>query len=244
MRLLIFGGTTEGRLLAQQAGALGAEVTVSVATEIGAEELAGLDGIYVLAGRLDQAEMEALLPGFDLCVDATHPYAKLVTAAIRAACDRTGTPLLRLLRPASRTEGAIRVPSCKAAAEFLTDKPGNILLATGAKELSTFGELDRNRLYIRLLPTHEGLSACERLGIPHSRILALQGPFSQKLNEAMLEQYQITWLVTKDGGRAGGFEEKLSAAQAVGAQVVLVERPPDGGENLDEILEKIKERLE
>ena len=84
MKLLIFGGTTEGRILAQRAGELGAEVTVSVATELGAEELAGLDGVRVLTGRLDRPRMEALLPGFDLCVDATHPYAKLATATIRA----------------------------------------------------------------------------------------------------------------------------------------------------------------
>ena len=44
MRLLIFGGTTEGRLLAEQAAVLGAEVTVSVATALGAEELAGQIG--------------------------------------------------------------------------------------------------------------------------------------------------------------------------------------------------------
>lgn len=243
MRLLIFGGTTEGRVLAQQAGKLGAEVTVSVATELGAEELSGLDGIQILTGRLDGPGMEALLPGFDLCVDATHPYAKLATAEIRAACGHTGTPLLRLLRPASQIEGTVRVPSCQSAANFLEDKPGNILLTTGAKELAAFKGLDKRRLYVRVLPTHEGLSVCEALGIPHSHILALQGPFSQKMDEAMLEQYQIAWLVTKDGGRAGGFGEKLSAARAVGAQVVLVERPPDEGEDLEEILEKIEERL-
>ena len=94
------------------------------------------------------------------------------------------------------------------------------------------------------MPTHEGLSACEGLSIPHSHILALQGPFSQKLNEAVLEQYRIAWLVTKDGGQAGGFEEKLSAARAAGVRVVLVERPPEEGEGLEKILEEIKERLE
>ena len=244
MKLLIFGGTTEGRVLAQQAGVLGVEVTVSVATELGAEELDGLSDVQVLTGRLDQSGMEALLPRFDLCVDATHPYARLATAEIRAACERTGVSLLRLLRPASQIEGAVRVSSCQTAAEFLADEGGNVLLATGAKELSAFGALDKNRLYVRVLPTHEGLSACEDLDIPHSHILALQGPFSQKLNEAILEQYQIAWLVTKDGGRAGGFEEKLSAAQAVGVQTVLVERPSDQGENLDEILARIKELIE
>lgn len=88
MRLLIFGGTTEGRILADRASRLGAEVTVSVDTQVGAEELAGVDSIRVLTGRLDRSGMEALLPGFDLCVDATYPYAKLATAAIRPACWR------------------------------------------------------------------------------------------------------------------------------------------------------------
>lgn len=243
MKILLFGGTTEGRVLANRASVLGAEVTVSVATETGAEELTGADGIRVLTGRLDRAGMEALLPGFDLCVDATHPYAQLATAAIRAACENTGTPRLRLLRPASQIEGVICVPGCKAAAEFLADRPGNILLTTGSKELSAFERLDKNRIYVRVLPTHEGLFACEGLGLPHSHILALQGPFSQRLNEAMLEQYKIRWLVTKDGGQPGGFGEKLAAARAAGAGLVLVERPPDEGEGLEEILEQIKERL-
>lgn len=243
MKLFIFGGTTEGRLLAQRAHALGAEVTVSVATALGAEELSHLSGIHVLTGRLDQSGMAALLPGFDLCVDATHPYAKIATATIRAACECTKTALLRLLRPASQAEGAICVSCCKAAADFLEDKPGNILLATGSKELAAFGVLEKNRLYVRVLPTHESLSACEALGIPHSHILALQGPFSQKLNEAMLEQYQIAWMVTKDGGRSGGFEEKLAAARNTGAALVLVERPADEGASMEQILEQIKERL-
>ena len=243
MKILLFGGTTEGRVLAEKLSALGAEVTVSVATQVGAEELAGVDGIPIRTGRLDRSGMEALLPGFDLCVDATHPYAKLATAAIRAACESTGTPCLRLLRPASQVEGVICVPSCKAAAEFLADRPGNILLTTGSKELSAFDRLDKKRLYVRVLPTRDGIAACEALDLPHSHILALQGPFSRKLNEAMLEQYQIRWLVTKDGGQPGGFGEKLAAAQRTGAELVLVERPPDAGESLEDILEKIRERL-
>lgn len=244
MRCVIFSGTTEGRRLSLELARLGWAVAVCVATGYGREEQGEIPGVAVLAGRMDEEEMARTLRGADLCVDATHPYANIATTTIRATCEGVGTPLLRLLRPASLTEGVIAVTSCRAAAEFLTDRPGNILLATGAKELSAFGELDRERLYIRILPTHEGLSACEDLDIPHSHILALQGPFSQKLNEAILEQYQIAWLVTKDGGRAGGFEEKLSAAQAVGVQTVLVERPSDQGENLDEILARIKELIE
>lgn len=243
MRLLILGGTTEGRVLAERAAALGAEVTVSVATPLGAEELAGLAGVRVRVGRLDRSAMEALLADFDACVDATHPYAKVVTATVREACENTGTPLRRLLRPESAAEGVIRVPSCTEAAAFLAEQSGNILLATGSKELAAFSALPPERLFARVLPTHESLAACEALGLPHRNILALQGPFSRKLNEAMLEQYRIAWLVTKDGGGPGGFSEKLSAAERTGARLVLVERPADGGDDLETVLSWIKEGL-
>lgn len=243
MRLLIFGGTTEGRLLAEQAAALGAEVTVSVATALGAEELAGLSAVQVLTGRLDQPAIEALLSGFDACVDATHPYAKIVTAAVRAACERTSTPLRRLLRPASPVEGTVQVSSCAEAAAFLAKRPGNILLTTGSKELPAFASLEPERLFARVLPTHESLSACEALGLPHRNILALQGPFTRKLNEAMLEQYRIAWLVTKDGGQPGGFAEKQAAAQKTGTVLVLISRPPDSGDSMDSVRSWIKEAL-
>lgn len=241
MRVLIFGGTTEGRLLAQELSALGVEVTVSVATGLGAEELTGDVTIWV--GRKDAAGLVPLLAPFDLCVDATHPYAVEATANIRSACRTAGVPLRRLLRPASEALGVIRMDGCSQAADFLKEVRGNVLLTTGAKELPAFSGLEPKRLFARVLPTHEGLSACEALGLPHRNILALQGPFSQKMNEAFLEQYRIRWLVTKDGGGAGGFEEKLAAARKTGATLVLIDRPPDEGESFAAILTQIKENL-
>lgn len=243
MKLLIFGGTTEGRVLAERAASLGAEVTVSVATPLGAEALAGLPGVHVQTGRLDQPAMEILLTGFDACADATHPYARIVTELVRAACARTGTPLRRLVRSQSPAEDVVRVPSCAAAAAFLAERTGNVLLTVGSKELEAFAPLEAERLFARVLPTHESLSACEALGLPHRNILALQGPFTQKLNEAMLEQYGAAWLVTKDGGGPGGFSEKLAAARNVGARLVLVARPADSGDDLETVLHWIKEGL-
>ena len=67
----------------------------------------------------------------------------------------------------------------------------NVLLATGAKELSAFAPLGAARLYARVLPSHEGLAACEAAGIPHRHILAMQGPFTRELNEAILRKYYI-----------------------------------------------------
>ena len=73
--------------------------------------------------------------------------------------------------------------------DILANTGGNILLTTGSKELSVFAGLDPQRIFARVLPTYDGINACEALGLPHRHILALQGPFSQKLNEAVLEQH-------------------------------------------------------
>ena len=244
MNILLFGGTTEGRVLAQKLTKSGHRVTVSVATELGAEELRGCAGISVLTGRMNEAEMAELLEPFDLCVDATHPYAVEVSRNIAAACAARGVPLRRVLRENSAIGEEmdwIRVETSAQAAKFLAFRQGNILLTTGAKELPAFSELEPDRLYARVLPTHAGLETCEQLGLPHRNILALQGPFTQKLNEAMLEQYQIRWLVTKDGGAAGGFPEKAEAARAVGAKLVVIGRPRETGISPEELLEELGE---
>ena len=240
MNLLIFGGTTEGRILAETLVNQGHQVTVSVATSLGAEELGGIP-CTVWEGRLEEAAMEERVRAFDLVIDATHPYAEEVSRHIRKACTKTGVPLRRVLRAASREEDCIRVDSCKAAAEYLNRRPGNVLIATGSKALRDYGCLAPERMYPRVLPTHEALNICEEMGIPHRNILALQGPFTLAMNVAMLEQYHISYLVTKDGGTVGGFTEKQQAARQAGAQLILVGRPPDSGESMEQLLRELEE---
>ncbi len=239
MKLLIFGGTTEGRILAEILTARGHRVTVSVATPLGAEELDGIP-CEIWEGRLEEAAMAERIWNFDLVIDATHPYAEAVSKYIRNACNETGIPLRRILREASRDGGCIRVDSCKAAAEYLRDHPGNVLVATGSKALRDYACLTPERMYPRVLPTHEALNICEEMGIPHRNILALQGPFSLKMNVAMLEQYKIAYLITKDGGKAGGFDEKQQATEQTGAQLILVGRPPDQGESMEQLLRELE----
>ena len=233
MKILIFGGTTEGRTLARRLKELGHAVTVSVATSVGTE---GLEGLDVRSGRLEAGAMTELVRDCDLCVDAAHPYARTARENIRLACDRAGVPLRRISRPESDARDCIVVETARAAAEYLHDKPGNILLTIGAKELPAFQEIDPARLYARVLPTHESISACEALGLPHRNILALWGPFSRALNAAILRQYGIRWLVTKDGGASGGFAEKKQAAEETGTAVLLIRRPEEFGMTLEAFL--------
>ena len=244
MKIVVFSGTTEGRILSRQLAALGAQVLVSVATPLGAEEQGEETGITVHCGRLTPEEMAALLQGADLCVDATHPYAVDATRNIRAACDAAACEYHRLLRAQSPLPaGSMVFRSAAHAAEFLADTRGNVLLATGAKELSAFGGLDPQRLFPRVLPTKEGIAACEAAQIPHRNIIAMQGPFSYDLNLALMDQFSIRFLITKDGGAAGGFAEKARAAQDAGAQLIVIRRPPEQGETAEQILARCREVL-
>lgn len=236
MNILIFGGTTEGRLLAQKLSLREFPATVSVATPLGAQELLGLSGITPLVGRRTVEEMSELLKHFDCCVDATHPYAVEASRNICAACLEAGVPLRRLLRAESSHREGHWVDSPEEAARWLAERSGNVLLAIGAKGLSAFQNLERERLYPRVLPVVESILACQEAGIPTKNIIALHGPFSLELNLAILKQYHIRYLVTKDGGRAGGFEEKTAAAREAGVELVVIGRPLETGDSLEEIL--------
>ncbi len=244
MRVVIFSGTTEGRELSVETAALGMETLVCVATEYGKEVQTHESGIQVHSGRLDVEGMTQVLAGADLCVDATHPYAKEASRNIREAAKEVGVPCHRLLRRESQLPpGCVLVDSAADAARFLQGVEGNILLTTGAKELASFGPVGVHRLYPRVLPVVESLEACEVLGIPRSNVIAMQGPFTQELNVALIRQFFIGWLVTKDGGAAGGFAEKVRAAQETGARLVVIRRPKEDGESFETILQLCKEMM-
>ena len=240
MKVVIFSGTTEGRELSHAVAALGIEATVCVATELGAEEQGRTPGITVCTGRLDADAMAVLLQGAALCVDATHPYATEATRNICAAAAAVGVEYHRLLRPASDLPaGSVVLQTAARAAVYLAGKPGNILLATGAKELPAFAPLDPARLYPRVLPTLAGITACETAGIPHRNIIAMQGPFTRELNVAVMRQFHIAYMVTKDGG----FAEKAQAAAQCGVQLIVLRRPEEQGETAETILQRCRELL-
>ncbi len=244
MRVVIFSGTTEGRELSAETAAMGAETVVCVATEYGKLMQEHVPGTHTLSGRMDAGEMAKVLTGADLCIDATHPYAREASRNIREAAKTANVPYRRLLRQESELPpDCILVDSAEDAVRFLQGTEGNILLTTGAKELAAFSPVQRQRLYPRVLPVQKSLAACEGMGIPRGNVIAMQGPFSCELNMALIHQFSIQWLVTKDGGAAGGFAEKAEAAQQTGARLVVIRRPKEDGEPYEIILELCKEMM-
>ena len=246
--ILIFAGTTEGRKLSESLSASGIAHTLCVATGYGEIVLKEHPLAKVHCGRMDREEIREYIKNGDFCavVDATHPYAEAVTENIKAAMDGMDIPCLRLKRETDAESGYEKIfyfSSTGECAKALENTEGNILLTTGSKELAAYcsSKEIKERLYVRVLPGIESLMLCMDQGIRGKQILALQGPFTTEMNEAMIRQYQINCLVTKASGRTGGYPEKLEAAKKAGIPVFVVGCPAQGeGYSFNEVCEKLE----
>lgn len=225
MEILLFGGTSEGRMIAEWAESRDLRATVCVATEYGAGLLTRSKNIRIMTGRLNSAEMGELMRSgdFSYVVDATHPYAPDVTDNIKVSARDAGITVVRVVRE-SETEGDwIWAASAEHAAELLTEMSGNILLTTGSKNLDAFaGRGLTGRCYPRVLPNPDSLNRCLELGYPGSNILCMHGPFSAELNAAIIRQYAIKAIVTKATGSVGGFDRKAEAARETGCDMIVI----------------------
>jgi precorrin-6A/cobalt-precorrin-6A reductase len=247
LRILLFGGTTEGREMAVALAERGFLVTVSVATQYGEEVLPCQNGITPHVGRMNREQMEAFLSAgkFDGVVDATHPYAQVVSREAQEAAKNQGVFYYRLCREQGAVDDrCITFSSVSQAVDGLAHTQGNILLAIGSKELKEFVRLPEfsKRCWARVLPSLESIQLCMDAGLSMSHIIAMQGPFSQEMNTATLRQIDARYLVTKESGRTGGFEEKQQAALQAGAKTVVILRPEDRGFAMKEILDLLEQK--
>ena len=126
---------------------------------------------------------------------------------------------------------------------FLDKTEGKILITTGSKELSTYTKIRdyQDRCYARVLSTKEAVEESVKLGFEGDHLIAMQGPYSEEMNTALLHHVQADFLITKESGNAGGFEEKVRAAVKTGTTLVVVERPEEEGESFEEVIERVRQ---
>lgn len=255
--ILIFGGTSEGRILTETLASKGYACSVCVATEYGEQVLQQdqvlseslLSRVEIHTGRMDKEQMLTWIRehSFACVIDATHPYAIAVTENIKQAAEECNLPYFRLLRSMdenTETDSFVyKVSDLSQAVRYLETQPGSIFLTTGSKEIQTFAEgiSDKSRLYVRMLPNPRLIQQVLDAGIPVSHIFAMQGPFSVEMNLAMLKHSHASFLVSKESGKAGGYEEKLEAARRAGVTPVVLLRPEESGYSMEEMIQRIEE---
>lgn len=165
--IVIFGGTIEGRRLAEAFCDTTLQLYICVATEYGASLLPKAENIHICSKRMDEQEMECFLMEREIgyCVDATHPYAVEVTKNIIAACNKLDLPYIRVMRQEEpewngeeqkeskqKSEKQVQedfygksgqgkvifVTDVTEAAEYLSRANGRIFITTGSKELEKY----------------------------------------------------------------------------------------------------------
>lgn len=230
-KILIFGGTSEGRIISETLSKNEICVHVSVATEYGKQLLKKSPFLHIFEGRLDVLAMQELCHcnHYDLLIDATHPFATEVSENIKKCAVEENLPLIRFERNTEkdRNVNLIYVDDEIQCRDLLVKTTGKILLTTGSKNLATFckNQLLRERLVVRVLPGMESLELCYKNNLEGKQIIAMQGPFSKNMNIAQIEEYGISVLVTKESGKTGGADLKIQAALEKGIQCIVIKNP-------------------
>ena len=230
--LWVFSGTSDGNALASELAGSGYPVVISTATEYGGEVAAQhCPGVSVWAGRQGvEARRQALIRSqARVLVDATHPYANIISEQLMGLSRTLGIPYLRYERPSAHAADVGEMcETTEQAASRAIALGKRIFLATGSKDLATFlkapGATERE-WFVRVTPEPEFIQRAIDLGLPRSHICAMQGPFSQGFNEALWGDWQIDCVVTKDSGDAGGYQAKAAASQTLGIPLLVIERP-------------------
>ncbi len=228
--ILILGGTNESLLEAQRLLDSGVRFYISTATEYGYDHfLDKFPGNTVMERFTEETLTSFIIHNrITKVIDCTHPYAEVITQVAQVVCNRQNVEYVLRERKGltldenGHYERLVTVSSLEESGRVLVHlglkRP---LYTTGSKDLSFMKHLiSLENVYVRVLPFEESIEACVKAGIKRSNIIAMQGPFTEELNVAMIKQYGIDAVITKLSGDTGGFSEKLNAAKTCGVWLI------------------------
>jgi precorrin-6A/cobalt-precorrin-6A reductase len=230
---LVLAGTSDARELCEKIKDSGYLLTATVVTDSAKESLER-SGIPVRVGRLSVDGFVRLIEeiGAERIIDASHPFAEEAHRTAMEAAKKADIPYVRFERPGLVYDNhplITIVNSYEEAARIAKEKKGNIMLTTGSKTLEIFAEYllgdPEINVCCRMLPRKDNMEKCEALGFPQKNIIAMQGPFIRELNVALYKQYGTTLMITKESGKVGAVDEKVTAALELGIEVIIISRP-------------------
>ena len=221
-RVLILGGTTESRLLAERLQARGdMAVTLSLAgrtkaplTQPVRTRVGGFGGVDGLVRYIIDAQIACL-------IDATHPFAAQISQNARDAAQRTHTPMVALSRPAWRRQQGdawTEVADMESAIDVLGIVPRRVFVTSGRQGLAALLRAPRHHYWIRTVDRIE-----PPLDVPHAQYIIDVGPFTEESERAILVSNGIEVLIAKNSGGAATYA-KIAAARALRLPVVLIQR--------------------
>ena len=231
--VLVIAGTTESRQVIEKL--LGENpkerILASVATELGKEMLLEY-GIDIHVGRLDYDGFLTLFKE-NPCgkiMDASHPFARIVSETVKKAAQTAGISYERYERRNLQYsyEGIVHVKDVQEAISLLNELEGNIFLTTGVNTAAAYmaGVRDgAERLYIRVLDNISSLEGCAKAGYQKDHVFGKMPPFTVEDNVKLIKEIKAEVLVSKDSGKTGGVDIKVEACRQTGIKMILIDRP-------------------
>ena len=233
MNVMVMAGTKDAANIIKRLSSTGKfNILATTTTSYGADiaKTAAADNVISKALTLEELVEVIETNNIEILVDATHPFAANATHNAIKSSNITGIKYLRFERPGENFKGndlIHEVSSFEEAAlkaRELTEC--QVLHLAGVSTLAAIIEkIDSSRLFVRVLPSVDSIQKCIDMGLKQENIIAMQGVFSKEFNTALLEEYDISLIITKESGKTGGTLSKISAAVELGIEVVLVTRP-------------------
>ena len=228
---IVIAGTTESREVIEQECRAGRKVLACVATGLGAEMLEEY-GIDVHTGRLDEKGFIDLFEE-NPCrkiIDASHPFARIVTETVRAAAAKCRIPYERYERTVLTYDydRILYVSDADEAVEALNQIDGNVLLTTGVNTAGLYAKGVRDaksRVYIRVLDNEASYDGCKKAGYPDDHVFGEMPPFTVEDNLRLIRQTHARVMVSKDSGKTGGVDIKVRACKEAGIRMIMIRRP-------------------
>jgi precorrin-6A/cobalt-precorrin-6A reductase len=174
----------------------------------------GFGGARGLADYLVEHHIDAL-------IDATHPYASVISANAAAAARQTAVPFVALRRPpwiAVVGDRWIEVSDTGAAVIAIGDKPRRVFVALGRNEVAPFAGAPQHHYLIRSVDPVD-----PPLPLPHVTYITARGPFSEADDRALLTAHAIDVVISKNSGGNAAYG-KIAAARALELNVIMVRR--------------------
>ncbi|WP_203650549.1 precorrin-6A reductase [Secundilactobacillus yichangensis] len=241
--ILLLGGTSESLDVADYLTKVNAPFILSVTTDYGAE-LARPHAANISEQILTPATFHTFFSDHDitLIIDATHPFAKVISSTVMAAAQTDQIRYIRLERENGLAEG----PNLKlfddldGVVDYLRTTTGTVYLSTGSKTAGEYAQkLGVERLHVRVLPTVKAISLLDDAGFEADQIDAVRGPFNEQLNIDLFDRCHAVAVVTKESGRRGGVQEKMAACEKLGIPCLVIRRPtlnyPEQAASLSEL---------
>ncbi len=223
--VLIFGGTTEGRLAVKVLDEAGSPYYYSTRGNV--QQIECKHGTRI-AGGMDHETMVEFCTthSIRLIIDAAHPFASLLHATVAGVSEQLDLPVIRLERRyPPRDESLVWCDSFDDAINYLELHGINNLLALSG--VQTIVKLQRywekHPCHFRVLDREDSRETARRAGFPVENLLFWHEGQDEL---ALFRQLRPGAILTKESGESGYYEEKITAARQLGIPVIVIRRPP------------------